>query len=67
LLRPHFLGLLARMQHKAGQVDTALRVLSEALERAKSSGEHWCEAELLRLQGEILSGARAASRSDIAG
>jgi predicted ATPase len=64
LLRPHFLGLLAGMQAKAGQMDTALAVLAEAIERVRTSGEHWCEAELLRLRGEILSGVRGTSPSD---
>jgi predicted ATPase len=52
-LRPHLLGLLAATHLSAGQTEPALDVLVEALELVDRGGEHWCEAELYRLQGEL--------------
>jgi len=52
--RPYFLALLAEVCSKAGQVDSALELLAEALALADKTGEHWCEAELYRLKGELL-------------
>src|SRR5262249_11471037 len=37
-----------------GQLDEGLRLVTEALERTQQCGERWCEAELYRLQGELL-------------
>jgi predicted ATPase len=40
---------------RAGQVDEALALIQEALATAESSGEHWTDAELYRLRGELLA------------
>jgi predicted ATPase len=54
LLRPYFLALLAEAYSKAGQAEAGLSVLGEALATVHNSGERWWEAELHRLQGELL-------------
>lgn len=38
---------------RAGQVETALAAIDEALERAEHDGERWCFAEMLRVKGEL--------------
>ena len=50
---PYQLGLLAEALGKAGRAQEGLAVLGEALATARRTGERWCDAELLRLQGEI--------------
>ena len=52
--RPYCLALLAEALAKAGQVEGGLTALAEALEAAQSTGERYYEAELHRLQGELL-------------
>jgi class 3 adenylate cyclase/tetratricopeptide (TPR) repeat protein len=52
--RHHDLGLLAGLSLKLGQPGEALELTTEALERVKTSGEHFYEAELHRLRGESL-------------
>jgi predicted ATPase len=52
-LVPLFLALLAEMHGKAGQPEKGLAVLNEALELCDRRGDHWCEAELYRLRGEL--------------
>ena len=54
VLRPWLLGVLAEACAHAGQLDEGLRLVTEALEGVQQSGEHWWEAELYRLQGELL-------------
>ena len=51
---PWLLGMLAEACTHAGQCDEGLRLVTEALERAQQSGERALEAELYRLQGELL-------------
>ena len=51
---PYFLALLAEVCGKAGQTDKGLQLLGEALQLVNSTEERWCEAELLRLKGELL-------------
>jgi predicted ATPase len=53
-LRPHLLGLLASTYLGAGQTEPALEALMEAFDLVKRGGEHWCETELYRLEGELL-------------
>jgi tetratricopeptide (TPR) repeat protein len=48
------LGLLAWAHGKIGQIEKAFSALAEALEVAEQNGEHFYEAELLRLKGELL-------------
>jgi predicted ATPase len=52
--RPYFSILLAQVYGRVGKVQEALEVLRKALEGAADIGERWCEAELHRLQGELL-------------
>src|SRR4029077_4042426 len=52
--RPYFLGLLAAACATAGQLTDGLAAVAEALARAAKTGEHFYEAELYRLQGELL-------------
>jgi class 3 adenylate cyclase/tetratricopeptide (TPR) repeat protein len=39
---------------KTGDVDAGMRLLAEAIARAESTEERYCEAELYRLKGELL-------------
>jgi predicted ATPase len=51
---PVYLAWLAEAHGCAGQADEGLRLLTEALATVDSTGEHWWEAELYRLKGELL-------------
>jgi predicted ATPase len=51
---PYFLALLAEAYGNAGQADDGLQVLAEALMLVDKTGERLWEAELHRLQGELL-------------
>ena len=64
LFVPYFLSLLARAYLKRGEPREGLRVIQEALERARTTGELVWEAELLRLEGEL---RLAGSPEDLAG
>jgi TOMM system kinase/cyclase fusion protein len=52
--RAYSLGLLADAHRKVGQVQEGLALVAEALALVDKTGERWPEAELLRLQGELL-------------
>lgn len=54
LLRPYYLGLLAAGYAKQGDSVQGLRLLDEALELLKQTGEEWWEAELYRTKGILL-------------
>jgi predicted ATPase len=54
LARPACLALLAEAYAKGGQPEEGLSALAEALTVAHKTGERFCEAELYRLQGELL-------------
>jgi predicted ATPase len=54
LYRPYFLALLAEAYGQAGQPEAGLTVLTEALTLVAATEERWWEAELYRLQGELL-------------
>jgi predicted ATPase len=60
--RPTFLAMLAEAYGQHGQVQEGLRVLIEAQAAVDKSGEHAYEAELYRLQGELLRHADGAMR-----
>jgi predicted ATPase len=64
LFVPYFLSLLARACLKLGEPREGLRVIAEALERARTTSELVWEAELRRLEGEL---RLAASPEDVAG
>jgi predicted ATPase len=48
------LALLAEAYGHTGQPEAGLRILNDALERVKTNAECWYEAEIYRLQGELL-------------
>jgi predicted ATPase len=54
LVRPFYLALLAEGHGTVGQTDEGLRLLDEALAAVKKGGQHYCEAEIHRLKGELL-------------
>jgi predicted ATPase len=53
LLRPHWLALLAEAYGRAGQPQTGLQVLAEAVTLMATTEMRWSEAEMSRLQGEL--------------
>ena len=65
---PYFLSLLAETCLRAGRIDAAGERLAEARAQVESSGERWWEAELHRLEGEVLlaadDGGRDGDRGD---
>jgi tetratricopeptide (TPR) repeat protein len=66
VLRPYYLALLAEAYGKSGQAEEGLDVLTEALALVAKTGERWWEAELYRLEGELLlqqAGGRDASQT----
>src|SRR5882724_7433839 len=54
LERPYWLALLAEAYGEVGQTEEGLRVVAEALAEVEKNGVRFCEAELYRLQGELL-------------
>jgi tetratricopeptide (TPR) repeat protein len=62
LRMPYYLSLLARVLYKAGQLSEALAALEEAFTESRQNAEHWWDAELYRLRGELIwaQGAEAA-------
>jgi len=61
--RPHYLALLAETLAKKGQVQEALDTLAEALVDSHSTRERYYEAELYRMQGDLL--LMLTDRSDV--
>ena len=59
--RSYYLSLLAQVCGRTGQIDEALDLLQEALTSAEASGEHWKDAELYRLRGELLAASGGPS------
>jgi predicted ATPase len=53
-MRPYYLALLAELHAKAGDIEQGLTVLAEARALVDQREEHWCEAELFRIKGELL-------------
>ena len=51
---PYYFGLLAEAHRRINQTMEGLMLLSDALELVERTGEHWYEAELYRLRGEML-------------
>ena len=54
LYRSFFLALLTEACEAMGQAGEGLTILAEALEFSTMRGERWYDAELYRLQGELL-------------
>jgi predicted ATPase len=46
-------GIEATAYANLSQYDDARRVISEAIEAVDRTNEHWCEAEVLRVAGEV--------------
>ncbi|MBI3328422.1 MAG: hypothetical protein HYZ81_17190 [Nitrospinae bacterium] len=61
-LRPYFLSLLAETYGATEVGEEACALLAEALTVAAEHGERWWEAELYRLQGELLLRRREGER-----
>jgi predicted ATPase/DNA-binding winged helix-turn-helix (wHTH) protein len=62
-----FLGTLAQALGEAGQIGEGLATINEALQRSERYEERWCNAELLRIRGELLllgDGPDAAAAED---
>ena len=53
LFRPMFLGWLAAAQLRVGAVEAGLAMVADGFAMAEG-GEHWMDAELHRLRGELL-------------
>ena len=53
-MMPYFLALLAQVELKAKRPEPALPMLEEARIRVERTGERWYEAEIHRLEGEML-------------
>jgi DNA-binding winged helix-turn-helix (wHTH) protein/tetratricopeptide (TPR) repeat protein len=54
---PYFLVLLSETCLRAGRIEAASERLAEARAQVENSGERWWEAELHRLEGEVLLAA----------
>jgi len=57
IVEPYLLALLSETCLRAGRIETAGERLAEARDRVEKTGERWWEAELHRLEGEILLAA----------
>ncbi len=60
----YYMTLLARAYQQADRIDEGLRVLDDAQESVEERGEHWWEAEVLRLKGELLLSRSPANGDD---
>ena len=54
---PYYLSLLARVWQAMGHVDDASATIGEALATAARNNEHWWDAELHRLRGDLIGAA----------
>jgi tetratricopeptide (TPR) repeat protein len=54
IFMPHYIALLAEACEIAGQIDEAMSLLDDALQRIERSGERWLAAELNRHKGQLL-------------
>ena len=57
IAEPYLLALLSETCLRAGRIDAASERLAEARDRVEKTSERWWEAELHRLEGEILLAA----------
>jgi predicted ATPase len=62
--RPYYLALLAQAYQTVGQPEAGLAALAEALAQVEKTGERFWEAELYRLQGELLLQAKAKAEAE---
>jgi predicted ATPase len=54
LYEPYFLGLQAEAHGRSGAVEEGLALVAMALDRTEKTGERWFEADLHRMQGELM-------------
>jgi predicted ATPase len=64
---PDFLPLLAQAHGWAGQSDTGLKLLADALDRVERTEGRWLEAELHRVHGELLLTGSGAEHPEAEG
>jgi DNA-binding winged helix-turn-helix (wHTH) protein/predicted ATPase len=57
IVEPYLLALLSEACLRAGRIESAGERLAEARAQVEKSGERWWEAELHRLEGEVLLAA----------
>jgi predicted ATPase len=63
-LRPYFSARIAVLSAAAGSARDGLDLLDQALEQVDQSGQRWCEAEIHRSKGELLSGVADAPQAE---
>lgn len=61
---PVYFSLLARACQHAGRVAEGLHAIEQGLAEAQQTGEHWWDAELHRLRGELI-GAQGAQADEV--
>jgi len=54
VMRPYVSGLLSKELVNLGRASDAVRLSEQALDDVRTTGEGWCEPELLRMHGELL-------------
>ena len=66
LNRPYFLAGLAESYKAAGMIEKALTAIEEAIEHAEHHREHWYDAVIYRIRGELLAllGGGTAERAE---
>jgi predicted ATPase len=62
--RAYYLVLMAEAWCAAGRVEEGLRALDEAVEVIHHTEEHFCEAELYRIKGELLARSPASGETE---
>ena len=63
IARSRDLGMFAEAQHALGQIEDGLATEAEALAFVEQTNEHYIEADLYRLQGELTLDSDAASQA----
>jgi class 3 adenylate cyclase len=63
--RPTYLGIVARNHHYLGDAERALRVLEDAMQQTRTSGERVHQPDLLRLRAEITARAHPENVDDV--
>ena len=61
---PYYFWLLASAHHTVGQIADGLAAIDEAMAESRAHDEHWWDAELHRLRGELLL-AHGAEDADV--
>lgn len=61
---PYYLALLAELHGRSGQIGTGLEIVAEALELVRNSQVFFYEAEIHRLQGELLRQTNGQDNQD---